>query len=155
MYGPNCELCRVRRCGRSLWAIHGRRDTRPFLGLGLLWTSMSSQSSVHRGPGIALDIHVVAIPGPSWTRDGLRISLLSEARGARRTRVRLRARPSLRLDLLAPETARHVKGAETGALGTSSRPPQCIDISKSSMVCNDWLNNYLSANHLDRKISMH
>ena len=54
---------------------------------------------------IALDIHVVAILGPSWTRDGLRISLLSEARGARRTRVRLRARPSLRLDLLAPETA--------------------------------------------------
>ena len=112
---------------------------------------------------IALDIHVVAILGPSWARDGLRISLLSEAcgarrtvlaeprdvssapvrsdglrisllseaRGARRTRVRLRARTSLRLELLAPETASHVKEAETGALGTSSRPPRCNDISNS------------------------
>ena len=49
---PNRELCRVRRCGRSLWAIHGRRDTRSIVDQGLLWTSMSSQSSVHRGPGM-------------------------------------------------------------------------------------------------------
>ena len=95
------------------------------------------------------------MPGAPVRADGLRISLLSEVRGARRTRVRLRARTSFRLDLLAPEPASHIKGAETGALGTSSRPPQCIDIIKSSMVCNDWLNNYLSANHLDRKMSMH
>ena len=74
-------------------------------------------------PSIPVRAKLRAVPSAPVRSEGLRISLLSEARGARRTRVRLRARPSLRLDLLAPETASHVKEAETGALGTSSRPP--------------------------------